>query len=424
MYYIRNVSRILIGLLFIFSGYVKMVDPYGFALKIEEYFVSFGMDFMTPTAMIFAFLAICAEFLLGWALLLGIQMQLAAWGLLLFMGFFTLLTCWLAFALDIVALVNQLFNKDFEIFVVTDCGCFGDFLVLTNHQTFYKNLIFLFFTLIIFAQRKKYKPQQWYYITQWLPLLLAGGFSLFTQIYCLRHEPWHDFRPWKTGNFIAGETYSQAPEIDFIFRYKNNVDNTVREITMSELTEISDDSIQSLDLETNYTYYDRIEKVITPGINARLADFSITDPEQKQDIKNDVILSNNYTLIIFMHDVTKVTPDRFASVKKLIEEAEAGQMDYVVVTGSLPQETILFNTENNTDIHFYFSDITPLKTAIRNNPGVILIKDGYVLDKWSFRDIPSISELKAEMPEYEKNLIKYKQKHPPVLPGDNEGEIK
>jgi len=416
MYYVRLLSRLLMGALFIFSGYVKMVDPYGFTLKIEEIFISVGMDFMTPASMIFAFLGILAEFAIGWALLLGIQMQLAAWGLMFFMGFFFLLTFWFAYAPNIVGLVNSLLGTNHEYFVVTDCGCFGDFVKLDNHQTFYKNVIFMVFTVFIFVQRKQYKQQQWYYITQWFPMLLVTGFSLFVMFHCLFHEPWHDFRPWKVGEFIAGKTYSQAPEVDFVFQYKHNEDGNIKEITMEELSNIAENDTLSADLENNYTYHNRIEKIIKQGVNAALSDFTITDLLQKRDIKNNIITSNDYTFIIFMRDVTKVTPEKFASTRTLIDELKSENIEYVVITGSLQEEVEVFNTENNTEIYFYYSDITPLKTAIRNNPGVILIKEGYVIDKWSYRDIPSMEKIINSMPKYEQNLKKYKIKNPPVLP--------
>ena len=420
MHYVRLVSRILMGVLFIFSGYVKMVDPFGFSLKIEEIFVSMGMDFMVPASMFFSFLGILAEFVIGAALLLGIQMQLAAWGLMLFMSFFLLLTCWMAYAQDIIALVNRLFDQNFHYFVITNCGCFGDFVKLDNYQTFYKNVIFMLFTVFIFVQRKQYKQQHWYYITQWLPMLFVAGFGLFTLFYCLRHEPWHDFRPWKIGEFIAGKTYSQAPELDFVFQYKNNKSGEIREITMEELHTIVDDSVLNADLETNYTYFNRTEKVIKPGINATLSDFTITDLEQKRDLKNNIITSADYTFIIIMRDVTQITPETFASTRALIDELKANNREYVVITGSLQEETAAFNKENNTDIYFYYSDVTPLKTAIRNNPGVILIKEGYVMDKWSYRDVPSLDDVNNAIPQYEQKLKKYKIKHPPVLPDGKE----
>ena len=167
MFYVRHFSRIFIGILFIFSGYVKAVDPFGGALKFEEYFASFGMDFFAPLSMAFSLLLNAAEFVIGFALLFGIQMQLFAWALLLFMAFFTLLTFWLAYALDIVNLINSVFNTNYQIFVVTDCGCFGDFITLSNKETFYKNIFFLFFTLIILIERNRYKNKAFLYITQW-----------------------------------------------------------------------------------------------------------------------------------------------------------------------------------------------------------------------------------------------------------------
>jgi uncharacterized membrane protein YphA (DoxX/SURF4 family) len=415
-YYFRNGLRIAMGLLFIFSGYVKMVDPYGFNLKIEEIFISMGMDFMAPASMVFAFLGIFAEFALGWALLLGIQMQLAAWGLMLFMGFFFILTFWMAYALDIVALVNRLFETNYQIFVVTDCGCFGDFPKLDNHQSFYKNVIFMLFAIIIFTQRKKYRQQPWYYITQWFPMLLVTGFSLFTMFHCLRHEPWHDFRPWKVGNFIAAETYSQAPEVDYVFKYKNIHDKSIKEITMDEMTNISMDSLLLDDLENNYTYIDRAEKVIVPAINAKLSDFTITDMETGEDIKNQIITSPDYTFIIIAREVTTMSKEGYTSIVALVNKSKEQKMNYVIITGSLKEEADTFNAKHGFNLNFYYSDATPLKTAVRNNPGVILLKEGYVMDKWSFRDIPDMEEVIEKLPKYDARLLKYKKKTPPKLP--------
>ena len=414
--YLLNFIRVGMGLLFIFSGYVKLVDPMGTAIKFEEYFVSFGWDFMSPAAMFFSFLLNTSEFILGVALLLGLQMQFTAWCLLAYMSFFTLLTFWLAFALDLVALVNRIFETNYQIFVVTDCGCFGDFLKLSNKETFYKNVLFIACAILLFWKRKNFKQQPWYYVTQWGPVVLVTGFAFFTQFYCLRHEPWHDFRPWKVGNFIAAETYSQAPEVDFVFKYKNINDQSIKEITMDEMTAISADSILSSDFEKNYTYLDRVEKVIVEGINAKLSDFTITDFETKEDIKNQIIASPNYTFIIFARDVASISEEGYNVISTLVKECNEQNMDFVIVTGSLKEEVDTFNINRATNLHFYFSDVTPLKTAVRNNPGVILLKDGYVMDKWSYRDVPPLQEIVAKLPKYDAKLQKYKKKTPPKLP--------
>ncbi|MBP7101825.1 MAG: DoxX family protein [Bacteroidales bacterium] len=416
IYYIRHFSRLFIGLLFIFSGYVKGVDPFGFALKIEEYLVSFGIDFMTPLAMTLSFFAILAEFVIGIALICNIQMKLTSWALLLFMGFFTVLTFWLAYALDIVNIINSIFNKNYNIFVVTDCGCFGDFIVLSNTETFYKNIIFLFFTLIIVHQRKKYKHINFHYITQWLPILLGVIFVLFMTIYCLRHEPWHDFRPWNKGNFIAAETYSEAPDLDYIFQYKNNKNNTIVEYTVDDLTKISEDSVRNEDFEKNYTFLDRKEKVVKEGVNAKLSDFTLIDMETTQDLKKSIIEQGGYHFILFIHNISKANLNNFNEIKNFAKKCEEEQIPFIAVTGSTPKQIEQFNESQNSSFKFYYSDETPLKTAIRNNPGLILLKDGYVIDKWSFRDIPTFDTFKKRIPTYEAKLKKYKTILPPTLP--------
>lgn len=416
-FYTRHICRILMGLLFIGSAYVKMVDPFGFALKIEEYFVSFGMDFMTPASMFFAYCGILAEFVIGWALLLNIQMRITSWLLLLFMLFFTILTFWLAYALDIIDLINRLAGTRYEIFVVTDCGCFGDFIKLTNHQTFYKNVIFLIFTLIIFKQRKNYHDQHWYYLSQWLPVCLAAIFALFAMTHCLRHEPWHDFRPWKVGNFIAAETYSVAPEMDFVFLYRNNNDGKLMELTVDELSAIAEDSLTSADWEANYTFEKRKEKVIKEGINARLADFTITDPIQNTDIKNIVINNPDYHFLIFLRDLSVLNERKMRNTLQFIAECKEYNMEYTILTGTSPYEAdSLKQAIGLEEEDVYFCDMTPMKTAVRNSPGLIMLKNGYVMDKWAYRDIPSLQTITDNMDQYEHMLQKYTRKHPPILP--------
>ncbi|MDD3281010.1 MAG: DoxX family protein [Bacteroidales bacterium] len=416
MYYIRHFSRLFIGLLFIFSGYVKGVDPFGFALKIEEYLVSFGLDFMTPLAMTLSILAILAECIIGIALLFNIQMKLTSWALFLFMGFFTVLTFWLAYAIEIVDIINSIFNKNYSIFVVSDCGCFGDFIVLSNTETFYKNIIFFFFTLIIVHQRKKYKYISLHYITQWLPILIGAIFVLFMTIHCLRHEPWHDFRPWNKGNFIAAETYSEAPVLDYVFQYKNNKNNTIVEYTIDDLTQISEDSVRNDDFETNYTYVDRKEKIVKEGINAQLSDFTLIDMETNQDLKKTIIEQAGYHFILFIHNISKVNLKNFDDIKEFAKKCEEEQIPFIAVTGSTPKQIEQFKQSEDIDFIFYYSDETPLKTAIRNNPGFILLKDGYVIDKWSFRDIPTYEIFKKTIPTYDAKLKKYKSILPPTLP--------
>ena len=423
-YYLRHGCRIFIGLLFIFSAYVKGVDPFGFSLKIEEYLLSFGMDFLTPLSMVAACGMLIVEFLIGVAMLCNIQVRFFSWVLLLFMCFFLLLTFYLAYAPSIAQAVSRRTGSSYQLFVPGDCGCFGDFLKLTNAQTFWKNVIFMVPTLVVFMQRKWFRQQDFRYVTEWGPLLLAAMFMLFMEVHCLRHEPWHDFRPWNKGHFIAAETYSEAPQVDYVFRYRNLQDGSFREITMDELTAISEDSARNAELEAGFEYVDRVEKVLKKGVDARLTDFSLLDAETREDVKWDVMESEGFHFLMVFRDVNMTKLSKLEKINRFAEQCRQNGIPFIAVTASLPTEVEQLKSSMQTDYPFYYSDATPLKTALRNNLGLVLLKDGYVLDKWAFRDVPAFDRFVAMLPKYERKLQRYQRREPPVLPNGDTLQLK
>lgn len=415
-YYVCHFCRLFIGALFVFSAYVKGVDPFGFALKIEEYFLSFGTQFLVPLSMPAACGMLVVEFLIGVAMLLNIQPRFFSWVLLLFMLFFLALTFYLAYAPSIVQLVSRWTGSSYRLSVPGDCGCFGDFIHLTNTQTFYKNVLFMLPTLVVFSQRRRFKTESFRYITQWGPLALATVFMHFMEVHCLRHEPWHDFRPWKKGHFIAAETYSEAPQMDFVFQYRNKADGSMRELTMDELTAVSEDSASNADLENNYAYAGRRERLVKAGVDARLADFTLMDVESRADLKEEVIEEEGYHFLMVFRDVRKTAVEKMRKINELAAACETEGIPFVAVTASFPEEVEALREQTGITYPFYYSDATPLKTALRNNLGLILLKDGYVLDKWSFRDVPSFECFLSKRESYDKAMEKHLRKHPPVLP--------
>lgn len=419
-YYLRHACRLFIGVLFVFSAYVKGVDPFGFSLKIEEYLMSFGMDFLAPLSMVAACGMLLVEFLIGVAMICNIQIRFFSWVLLLFMCFFLLLTFYLAYAPSIAQAINRWNGTSYQIFVPGDCGCFGDFLKLTNTQTFWKNVIFMFPTLVVFAQRRRFRSQDFRYVTEWGPLLLAALFMLFMQVHCLRHEPWHDFRPWKKGHFIAAETYSEAPQVDYVFRYRNLSDGSLREVTMDELTSISEDSARNAEFEAGFEYVDRVEKVLKKGVDARLTDFSLMDAETREDVKLDVMESEGYHFLMIFRDVNGTKLSKLEKLDRLAEQCRQNGVPFIAVTASLPSDV----EGLKTGCPFYYSDATPLKTALRNNLGLILLKDGYVLDKWAFRDVPTFDVFQSKQQKYERRLKRYQRREPPVLPNGDTLQLK
>jgi hypothetical protein len=138
--------------------------------------------------------------------------------------------------------------------------------------------------------------------------------------------------------------------------------------------------------------------------------------ETTQDFKKSIIEQGGYHFILFIHNISKANLNNFNEIKNFAKKCKEEQTPFIAVTGSTPKEIELFNESQNSNFKFYYSDETPLKTAIRNNPGLILLKDGYVIDKWSFRDIPTFDTFKKRIPTYEAKLKKYKTILPPTLP--------
>ena len=152
------------------------------------------------------------------------------------------------------------------------------------------------------------------------------------------------------------------------------------------------------------------------GTEAKLADFELQDKEQKTDMKESIIEQKGYHFILFIRNIKTASLNNFKQINDFANQCINDNIPFIAVTGSMPEEVAELQQKYNTEFHFYYSDETPLKTAIRNNPGLILLKDGYIIDKWSFRDIPSYDKFKNSIPTYDKNLIKYKIKIPPILP--------
>lgn len=359
--FFRNFSRLLVGAVFIFSGFVKGVDPLGFAYKLDDYFIAFGIEWASIFSL---FLAICLcalEFSIGVMLLTNVKMKITSWILLLLMGFFTLLT-----------LNDAIFEP------VPDCGCFGDAIILTNWETFYKNIFLDIFTLIIFVNRKKFQSPL-SCKTQWILIFVYYiCFCLFS-IYNYRHLPLIDFRAYKIGNKL--ETH--------------NTDNAVIYLTFKN----KETGEQKEYLSNDYPWNDSVWSAQWEFVDQRTA---ITDQVLSHEFAaedfdgNDVtemILTSPKTFIFFSYDLEKVTENEFSKIKELTSEFNKRGIDYILLTAST-----LESIEEITKVHPYFdyiytADDIMLKTFIRANPGLVLINEGTIINKWHFNDFPQEADL-------------------------------
>ncbi len=370
MKYVRIIIRILLGLVFVFSGFVKGIDPMGSAIKFTEYFGIFHMSWLESAAIVLSIALSTAEFLIGVALIIGLRMKVTAWAALLFMSFFTVLTLYSAIA-----------NP------VTDCGCFGDALVITNWQTFYKNIILISLAIFIFYFRNKFipysKPE-----TEWI---LVGMFALLgcgISIYCYHHLPIMDFRPYNIGTHIPSKmTIPEGAQTDQYFTrllYEKN--GVVKEFTI--------DNYPSTD--STWTFKDSKSELIKKGYTPPIHGFSITT-KNNEDITQKVLSDTSYSFIFISEKVEKIKPELWSVIQKYHHFAISNNQKFYILTSSLPDVTDMIKKTYQIEFDFHYADQTTLKTIIRSNPGLMVLKDGVILGLWHFNDFPQPDYFKGNI---------------------------
>lgn len=359
-------SRIFVGLLFIFSGLIKANDPLGFSYKLEEYFVVFGMEWMSFSAVILSILICALEIVLGVALILGLRAKTVSWLLLGLILFFTWLTGYSAVT-----------NK------VTDCGCFGDFIKLTPWQSFTKDLILLVFIGIIFFNRKHIQPLVSYGTEKsilWISSVLSVAFG----VYCYFFLPVVDMLPYKVGNNLPElmKIPEGAPVDVYETRLFYEKDGVVKEFTLQ-----------------NYPWNDSTYKwvktesvLISPGYKPKVKDLRLVDSDGNE-YTDDIIQSPKPVLLVVAYDLKKTQESAFHEIGELVVELEKNKIRTIGLTASPAYETEVFRHEENAPFEFYFCDGITLKTMIRSNPGLILLENGTVLGKWPSTDLPDTAEI-------------------------------
>lgn len=352
---IDTFSRIFVGALFIFSGLIKLNDPIGTKIKLEEYFGVFADDFgsffefFIPYALPIAVCLIVLEVVLGVAVLINYRMAKTTVVLLVLMVFFTFLTFYSAY-----------FNK------VTDCGCFGDAIPLDPWESFYKDVILMVFVLHLFWHRNRFKP-----IFDSRPgdvaVLATTIISIILGIYAIAHLPFIDFRPYKAGNSIPEEMVAdESPVLQYTF-VKNGEEVVSQKYLMPA---------------------DGYEYVSSEVINEDESIPAITD-YQIIGADGDDYTQETFTgskLLIIFYDVKHADVDNMPDVSALVNGLKS--IEPMVLTAAGESEFEEFRHEHQLAAPYYFADATVLKAMIRSNPGLMLVKNGTVLGKWHNNDVP------------------------------------
>ena len=365
MKYLLWFSRIIFGLIFIFSGFVKAIDPLGSAYKFQDYFLAFDMAWLFPTALPLSILMSSLELVVGAAVLLGLKMRYTAWGALLFMTFFTPLTLY-------IALVDP----------VPDCGCFGDALIISNWDTFYKNILILAAAILIFLHRKKIRPL-WSEKKDWHLLGAISFMVVGLSVYCLAYLPIIDFRPWKPGSDIREKLTPTEAVADTYLIFENQETGELKEYPANDYP--WDDP----DWSALWKYKDTRLEVIQPFVEAPITNFFIED-ESGFDLTESVLYEPEYQFMVVTYNLETTRTKAFLKkINPLALEAENNGFPFFVLTAASLEAIDMFRHEHQTPYPFYQSDATALKTIIRSNPGLLLLKDGVVVGKWPHRRIPT-----------------------------------
>lgn len=367
---VRIIARILLGAVFVFSGFVKGIDSPGFAIKLSEYFVSFGLPEWEELALVLSIFASAAEMLIGVCLIIGLRMKITAWAVLLFMSFFTILTFYIAIA-----------NP------VSDCGCFGDAVKLTNWETFYKNIVLIALAILVFWQRKKYQ-RMFRSRYEWGIIAFYSAAIVLTFVYCYNHLPFMDFRPYHVGADIrAGMEIPEGAPADVYktsFLYKK--DGVVKEFT-SENYPWND---------STWTWVETKQTLIKKGYEPPIHDFSITT-EAGTDITDSVISAQGYTFLLIATELEKTDKDAIINASVFSDEARKRGYAFYCLTASPMEFAASFKKVYDLKFPYAVTDKTTLKTIIRANPGLLLIKEGIIIGKWHFNDFPAKDFLKGNM---------------------------
>jgi len=353
---VRTLFRIIVGIVFIFSGFVKGIDPLGTVYRMEDYFLAFNMGWANDLALPLTVFLCVVEFILGISLLFNLWIRKTAWILLPMMTYFTILTFFDAF-----------YN------LVPDCGCFGDAIKMTNTETFMKNVVLMAMVVPIFLWRNKYRSKM-KPAGDILTLILVSVLFTGLNLYCLWHLPVIDFRDWKVGNHI-NKSSDQA--VQFFVTYKNRYTGENKEY-----------------LTPNYPWNDSTWLAEWIFVSQRVEDPNegsmnlMIEDTLGNDFTRQILDIPDYHLIVVAYNLDQANRKAMQKLQSLYEAASMAGYSFIGLTSTLPEEIVAFTKETGAGFEFYISDDVILKSMIRSNPGLILLRDGVVVKKWHYNDIP------------------------------------
>jgi len=360
------IARTLLGILFIFSGFVKGVDPLGTQYQIFDYFAAYGTEWANPFAKLVAIGLITAEMIVGIALLLNLRIPFTVWITVLMMTFFT---------------VTTLIDATIFSHKISDCGCFGKAITLTNWQTFYKNIVLNIWVVVLFFGR--YRIRNTFSLAN-EAIIVAVTTIIFVgfQFYNLYNLPVIDFLDWKKGARLQPKPEDRLP-ITIVLKYKNKETQEIHEFDLSNLPK---------DFE-NWEFVDRA--VVDPNFNIMIS-VSTSNDETAQEMADFIATHPDYFFLAVIYDLDKANVRNTRRIFALKDFARENGHEFAFLFDlNATYESIekFKQRVGRSDFDIYFSDDKSLKAIIRSNPGLILLHDGVIKDKWAWRNVPTVERI-------------------------------
>lgn len=357
-----NACRFLLGVVFVFSGFVKAVDPYGFFYKLQDYLTAFGLISLFPGSLLMlgGIVLSALEFSVGMFLCIGIRTKFSTILALLLMCVMTPLTFYLALA-----------NP------VSDCGCFGDALVLTNWETFAKNIVLLAAAVIVFKKRG--------FIVRFVSAKMEWTMSLYTflfifalSFYCLNNLPVFDFRPYKIGaNIREGMEVPQGAQpsvYESLFVLEK--DGVRKEFTLDNYP------------DSTWTFIETHTVLKQKGYEPPIHDFCMQRLETGEDITDSILSDKGYNFLLVVHRIEQADDGYIDLINEIYDYSVENGYGFTALTSSSEEAVEQWRDMTGAEYPFCTMDDITLKTIIRSNPGLLLIKDGTILNKWSDSNLP------------------------------------
>ena len=366
-----NICRFILAVTFIFSGYVKAIDPLGTLYKLKDYAAAMALNDILPDwALVIVAIALGAlEFSLGVFMLFAVRRHMVSKLTLALMSVMTALTVWIYIADP-----------------VKDCGCFGDALKLTNGETLLKNIVLIACATLV-AWRPADMARFISRTNQWIVRYYTITYIVVTSVYCLYTLPIFDFRPYRVGtNIKQGMEIpegAEQPEFESTFILRKN--GVTREFTLDNYP------------DSTWEYVDTKTVQTKKGYEPPIHDFAITTNDTGEDITEQVLTKKGYTFLLVSPRLVVADDSNFGDIDQIYEYAEENGVDFFCLTASTNEDIERWRELTGAEYTFCNADETTLKTMIRSNPGLILLKDGTIIGKWSHNALPQTDDLTAPL---------------------------